>query len=336
MQSKQIFREYNARLKREGILKGMLWGLALGATAAFVVGFLGWMIGFGGFFLTLGVFVGVAVVSSVTIYFVCFRPDSKAVARRVDALGLEERLITMLEFQDSDDFIIRRQREDAEQALEKFGLSRLGFAVSMTLTLLLCVCGFFGLGMTAVSGLTDLGILPSGAQLIAEAQGRNPANYIQVTYSAMAGGSIYGEVEQTIRKEVGETELVIAVPDNGYRFYRWTDGYPYPTRTDTGLSEDITIVAWFLPLEDDGAEEVPPGDEATDLPTEDGNAQDSQVTQPVEGSNPPNYDYVFDWSVKYRDVFEDYYEEAMEELAQDGELSEEMRQFLETYFNALK
>ncbi len=336
MKPDSLFQEYYARLRREGILKSLLWGAAIGALAAFAVGFAGWLAGFGGFFLTVGVFAAVTAGVALAAYFLFFRPNARAVARRVDALGLEERLITMLELKDSDDYIARRQREDAEAALEKFGLGRLGFALSMTLTVLLCVGGAFGLGMTAVNGLTDLGVIPSGAQLIAEAQGRNPANYIDVEYTAMTGGVIFGEAQQNIRKETGETQTVIAVPDDGYRFYRWTDGYPYPVRSDTGLTEDITFTAWFLPLDDDGAEEVPDGDEALDQPPEDGNAQEPSESQPSEGVNPENYDYVIDWTIKYRDLFDEYYEEAMEALAQDPDLTEEEKQFLETYFNALR
>lgn len=328
-----VFRNYDSRLRREGLIKALLRGLTIGFFAAFLAALCTWLSGTKGFFLTVGVFVGVTAIATVCLYLIVFKPTAKDVARRVDRLGLEERLITMLELEKSEDYIALRQRKDAKESLNKLGVKRFKFGVSAAVIVLLAVGGVFGIGMTTVTGLSDLGILPSGAQLIDEAWGRNPANYIEISYEAMSGGSIYGDTEQLILKNTS-TDTVIAVAEDGYRFYRWTDGYPYPSRSDKA-AEDITYTAWFLRIDADGAEETPEGDSAVDQPPEDGNDQEEQPPA-SGGGTPPNYNYMFDWSIHYQDVFGDYYEQAMEELAQNGELSEELRQFIETYFNGIK
>ena len=330
-----VFRQYYRRLKREAILKSLLWGLAFGLIAAFIVGFATWMSYFKGFFLTVGIFAGVTATVSVAGYFIFFKPTARDVARRIDALGLEERMITMLELEKDESYMAMRQREDAKKSLIDLGGAKLKFGISLTLTLLLSIGGFFGVAATTVTGLSDFGVIPSGAQLIDEAKGRSPKNYFEVNYVATNGGEIVGEAEQRIVKN-GSTETVIAVATDGFRFYRWTDGYPYPARSDSGITENITFTAWFLPITADDEEESPDGDEATDQPSEDGNDQEDEETSSKPGSEPPNYDYVYAWTINYKDVFDDYYAELIELLAQDGELTEEERKFIETYLNTIK
>ena len=101
------------------------------------------------------------------------------------------------------------------------------------------------------------------------------------------------------------------------------------------MGESTTFTARFVRVDDDGAEEKPDGDESDDQPPEDGNDTDEEKP-PSPSTNPENYDYVIDWTINYRDVLGDYYEEAMRQLAESGELSDELRKFIESYFNSLK
>lgn len=329
------FRKYHEQLVRGAVIKSLLWGLGFGAVAAFIVAFCTWMSYFKGFWLTMGIFVAVSAGGTALMYFRFFKPTDKDVARKVDALGLQERLVTMLELEGRDDYIAERQRRDAQEALQSLGMTKLKFGIALALILFVSVTGAFALAMTTVTGLSDLGLVPSGQQLIDEARGRNPRNFITVEYTATRGGGIIGESSQTIRK--GETTgMVIAVPEEGYRFYRWTDGYPNPARADKGLKESSTFTAWFLPMDSDAPEDKPAGDRPSDQPNEDGNDQDKDDSSSAEMYNPPTYDYIIDWQIAYRDAFDDYYEEIMEELSGDGEISDEERKFIESYFNTLK
>ncbi len=68
-------------------------------------------------------------------------------------------------------------------------------------------------------------------------------NMYTVTYLAGPGGSISGQTTQTL--VVGSsTSYVTAVPDQGYHFVGWSDGYPGSSRMDFALS-DITVTAQF-------------------------------------------------------------------------------------------
>ncbi|HIU61013.1 MAG TPA: InlB B-repeat-containing protein, partial [Candidatus Stercoripulliclostridium merdigallinarum] len=102
---------------------------------------------------------------------------------------------------------------------------------------------------------------------------------LTVTYIAGEGGSIDGDlVQQVIAGQDATT--VRAVPNAGYEFVRWTDGYPEEERRDRNISKTTTLqavftrqtftVVFFYP---DGTtareEKVQYGMNATDIPDPD-------------------------------------------------------------------
>ena len=67
---------------------------------------------------------------------------------------------------------------------------------------------------------------------------------LTVTYIAGEGGSVEGDlIQEVIAGEDATT--VRAVPDAGYEFVRWTDGYPEPERRDRAISKTTTLQAVF-------------------------------------------------------------------------------------------
>jgi hypothetical protein len=69
-------------------------------------------------------------------------------------------------------------------------------------------------------------------------------NTYTLTYTAGAHGSISGTTPQTVNYGSSGTE-VTAVPDTGYSFVSWSDGYSLPSRTDTNISTNISVTANF-------------------------------------------------------------------------------------------
>jgi hypothetical protein len=67
----------------------------------------------------------------------------------------------------------------------------------------------------------------------------------RLDYYAGAGGSIVGSSAQVVLSGDGGT-TVVATPDNGYRFDRWSDGYPDPIRIDTNVQGNVLGTAHFL------------------------------------------------------------------------------------------
>jgi uncharacterized protein (TIGR02145 family)/prepilin-type N-terminal cleavage/methylation domain-containing protein len=69
-------------------------------------------------------------------------------------------------------------------------------------------------------------------------------NTYTLTYSAGTGGSITGNTSQTVNHGDSGTE-VTAVADSGYTFSQWSDGVMTESRTDTNVTENITVIATF-------------------------------------------------------------------------------------------
>lgn len=69
------------------------------------------------------------------------------------------------------------------------------------------------------------------------------AEYFTITYDAGEGGSIEGLTQQTVKS--GESgQEVTAVPNEGYRFVKWSDGKTLPKRQDK-ITEDCILTAEF-------------------------------------------------------------------------------------------
>jgi hypothetical protein len=65
-----------------------------------------------------------------------------------------------------------------------------------------------------------------------------------LTYTAGTGGSITGTALQTVA-EGGDGTEVTATPIAGYKFTRWGDDVLTASRTDTNVTGDITVTAYF-------------------------------------------------------------------------------------------
>lgn len=63
-------------------------------------------------------------------------------------------------------------------------------------------------------------------------------------YQASVGGRIQGESVQSIPNG-SDGATVIAIPETGYVFEKWNDGFPYATRKDKSVNKDATYIAIF-------------------------------------------------------------------------------------------
>lgn len=65
-----------------------------------------------------------------------------------------------------------------------------------------------------------------------------------LTYTADVGGTILGDTEQVVPAG-GNGDQVTAVPDPGYFFVQWSDGWTEDQRQDLNVSNDINVIAKF-------------------------------------------------------------------------------------------
>lgn len=66
----------------------------------------------------------------------------------------------------------------------------------------------------------------------------------RIEYIAQTGGSITGKLLQDVKCGENGTE-VVAIPDEGYEFVKWSDGKTESARVDTNITKSITLTAEF-------------------------------------------------------------------------------------------
>lgn len=362
MKELEMLRKYRVKLVREAVISSVGFGLMIGTGTECVTAFFCWLFGFTRNWPLIAVGVGVTLLAAVGAYFFKFRPRQQMIIRRVDSMDLEERVLTMTALEGDDSYIARLQREDtmqklaeitAEQEKASFPL----FAVKRSILVGLSVCLALGIAMTTFLCLSVAGLAPRSGLGLTEG-GIAQEEFITVTYLTEGGGDIAGEAEQVILKG-GSAATVVAVADEGWMFVGWSDGGSDPARTDSGLTANLIFTALFQEVEENSGDDGDDGDgtdqdAANDQPS-DGNPQDSSdsnnQSNPSEddpnqsddqqdqdtsaGSNSNSANQIIDGDTDYRDVYQSYYDQAMDYLNNGGDLSPELADFIEKYFGSI-
>ena len=285
MNLKQMMKKHYLRLVLEGVFKSVLVGLAIGFAANFLTALLGWVFSFGGIGLAIGIGVAAWVISGVLFYFLKYRPTMEETAQRMDRLGLQERMITMLELKQDDSYIANVQRENAKRSIAHIDGRKIKIRIPGVLICLVVIAAILGSSMTTVKGLSDNGDIPTFDEIIED----DPyANYISVFYTVDEGGYIEGETDQLVEPGTSTTP-VIAMAEDGWVFVGWDDGYTNLERFETNVTQDLYFVAIFEEIgeSEGGADgdgngnnngsQNAEGDQAEDLPAEGGaNAESDQ------------------------------------------------------------
>ena len=87
-----------------------------------------------------------ALISGIITFVVVYKKGSQGIAKQVDSLGLDERLVTMIEYQNDPSYVAYVQRQDAQKRLSelnfnvvkvKFPAEKIISAVALLLSILL-------------------------------------------------------------------------------------------------------------------------------------------------------------------------------------------------------
>ncbi len=334
--SSKLFKKYYNRLKTEGIIKALLCGLTIGFSALAVSATLFWFMGWKEFWVSLLIWAGVSAFATFAFYKFKFQPTTKAIARRVDELGLEERMITMMELEGDTSYIAMRQREDALNALKSVQATLIKLAISLPVIIGVSISAFAGVGMTTVSALTASGVVRSGLELIEDAQGVELIPSYEITYAIQEGeGTLQGVLKQKVEKGADAT-AVIAVPADEWVFIGWSDELQNPYRKDVNVQSNMTIYAVFLPMDEvlDGEDDVEKDEISQDF------IQDAERIEIEVEKDPPPLKYeeinqVIDGFTYYGDVYLEAAEEARNELI-DGEYSDDQKDMVGGYLNGIE
>ena len=166
MEAKQVLKTYYKRLRRESVLKAFISGGSISLFCMFVAALVAWFTPINGVWLAIGVFAGVLALTVPLFYFKKYRPQLKTVAKRLDELGLDEKILTMTELEGDDSIMAIYQRNSAMEALRMIKSTTLKFAVSGLSIAALIVSFVFGTTMTTVNALSNNGTIPDGQGIV--------------------------------------------------------------------------------------------------------------------------------------------------------------------------
>ena len=222
---RNVFNKFYGKLAREGLLKSLMVSASIAFVVAGLCAFATWFLGINALWISLGIIGGLTLILTPIFYFKKFRPTTKSIAKRLDSLGLEERILTMSELTSDDSYIAMKQREDAEEALKKVQPKSLKYAISwVTIVCLSVATVFTGAGMT-VNSLAANGVIADGGKIIEDLKPDPPEvfytlKYVAIDYKTLVmygaivesdGGMFDGNEEQLVAKgEDGEAILALA------------------------------------------------------------------------------------------------------------------------------
>jgi hypothetical protein len=345
MNLQQHFKEHEGKLRLEALLKALLLGIVIGSVVGLITAAVTWFIGFEiGWLISIGLTVFVTALTTLIFYLTIFKPTLIDNARRLDRLGLDERLVTMVEYQNDDSSMAAIQREDAKAQLSKIKAQDIQIKTPLKYIISASICFVLCAAMCTVGALSAAGIIPSAGEIIEALTPDEPDIYISVVYDVDEGGYIEGEADQLVLKG-GDTEPVLAVADDGYVFVEWSDGLTDPYRYDKNVVEELEIFATFeLSGEEgdgdgegdegdqEGDEEAPSEEQGQGEPSDEESDSESDDSQESEDDKYNEANQVIDGETYYREIIEEYKDSLIQYLEEHrGELSAEEIAIIESY-----
>ena len=250
----KVLSDYVKRLKKEALLKALLCALSVSFAAVLVAAIVCWFTEFSGYWIFAIAFAVPFGAAMPLFYFFAFYPSERYVAKRLDKLGLKERILTMVEFSEQDSYIAQRQRADAIAALNGVSSRLVKYVLSAALIILPAVAVSTATAMTTVYALSEAEVIASGKDLIGNI-GKDNSTF-EIVYRIPEAQQDYGVLYSASNPD-GATEITFVVgrggsgeavlpqAARGYVFVRWSDGVADYIRTDTNVQGKIVVTAIF-------------------------------------------------------------------------------------------
>ncbi|MDE6676938.1 MAG: hypothetical protein K2K12_04445, partial [Clostridia bacterium] len=123
----KMLRGYQRKLTIEAVVKSLVLGLMAGFLLSILVSIISFATEFNAIWISLSLWAAASIGFTLLFYFKVFRTTLDKTASRVDGMGLDERVITMIEFAESDNVIAQKQRQDTAAVLQTVTPKRMKF-----------------------------------------------------------------------------------------------------------------------------------------------------------------------------------------------------------------
>ncbi|MCH5156519.1 MAG: hypothetical protein J1G02_01420 [Clostridiales bacterium] len=201
-QEEQSLKSYNSKMKREAVFKSIFLALSIGLLLSVIVSIVS--------FATLKNILWVALVAgaiataglSVLFYFKLYRPNVKMTAERVDEVGLEERVITMMQFKDQDNPMLNRQRQDAQTALGNVSVKQVKIRFPKFLIIALAIIAAVAIFMMSYSTVLAVNAENVEEDPIVEEEISNEDRIIRELIEALRDEIDAADIDETLRGQL--------------------------------------------------------------------------------------------------------------------------------------
>ena len=394
-----ILNNFKKKLRKENIIKSLLCSLSVSASIFIFFQLFVW-------FFHLNILISVIPsiisfgISFPLFYYKKFKYSEIQLAKRIDDLGLEERVITMTELEGSDSFIAKKQREDAVKALKEVNPDNFkirykkpsifsGLFTTLAVLILSMSFAFPNIRETIIAHGEPKYAIEVSAEgfgfvidyskyenqslinAVSKKQEQDQidkinnkeivelkqfptefSNRISVNYRCFEGidatmvldGANFEDISYRIKSD--ETHILMALPYKGYVFIGWSDGCASPFREIDDYSSDS--IAMFDEVSSVG-ENMPdkqeePGDKDGSADSEsDGIGPEGNGTGKTnnddswgDGAKGSPANQVINGETYYGDIFNQSYQEAVERIKNDTNLTDAQKKAITDYFESIR
>ncbi len=351
MNFKKNFNELYKSYLKSAIKKSLMYASIISCTVLCIISFTFWMFDVKKFWIALIVF-GVLEMVAFLIAFLKLRPTDRKLSKKLDELGLQERVITMHQYQNDDSLIAQIQRKNAIEHIKVVNKKLVKLVTPVVVIVLLCITCLLGTTTTALAALSSNDIIKSGNETI---NSETEPTEFEISYDVIGEGFIEGELFQIVEK--GKDSLpVLAIAEEGWMFEGWSIQLPdgteldfvesEPYRVENCVNSSLVVYAMFVeveygeaPEDDESNQEGEPKDnnkpskpqDSTKIPPKGNGDGDGKG-----GQYDPN-NYVYDGKTYYGgETFDVAYDDAMNELQNDSGISDSEKDTVSDYFTAIE
>lgn len=291
-------KEFKKKIKKESIIKTLCISLICTFSILFITASIFWFFAVKNIWLPIILSILVGIVIYPLLYLGISKKANTQLAARIDALGLEERIITMIEFKNDNSYIAKRQREDALDALKNISANLLKILVPISMIICLIITSVFGVGSQVLNVLATTDKIESGSEIFTPI---DPAkdNYFEVMITVDGEGTLsfensheLDEVIFNVKTGEGFLSTVTAEAKENYLFVGWYLGAELISEEIelnlNTVNQDIVIMAAFQEFEEgEDGEEGESGDEGEEGEGQPGEGEGESGDQGDKPSDKP-------------------------------------------------